>query len=609
MPRKRNANPTGEFDSASPTFLGHSGVETRRCSTREKRARMADDDGAPFKQAVSPTTFSVIYCRVSDKESVDSNLSMPDQEQRGRARADAEGWTVVRVYYEPGKTAKTSARPEFKRMMAAALSPERPFSKIIVHSQSRFARNVRDYMDFTSRLYDNDVEVVSLTQDFPKDTGGFIAVTSTATFDEFHSQRTSTDVTRTMTSLAQQGYSVGGAQPLGYTTRPVPDQPRRRLYVIDEDERPLARRIWEMALYGQDDGRPMGVKAIVKWLNSHGYRTRAGSPFSSNSIHIMLTNPMYMGMKLYNLNAHKRRWGTTPPLIRIPVPAIVSPEEFEEVQRLLASKDPLKGVAKIFSSPMLLAGIAQCECGAGLTLATGTSKTGKVYRYYYCNRSNRQGTTGCPGVRISEELLDNAVVDAVIADVLTPHRLRSLLDILQERWSAERQEQKLRISQAQEDLRKSEREFHNLALAAGHSADLAEEPLLVSQMSRVHEALVRHRNVLKGLLASQDDNVEISDAKVELFSEVVIGQLRGADRSRMKSYLRAIISRIEVGNRTIRISGRIADLQKAAAAECDLALEGTGENRVRRYVRRWCPQRDSNSRPTDYKSAALPTEL
>ncbi|TBF65669.1 recombinase family protein [Rhizobium leguminosarum] len=555
----------------------------KRISVDERRASRR-----PFEVRAQRTA-AFVYCRVSDNKSVKSDLSIPDQERQARARATEQGWDILRVYRELGVSAKTTDRPEFQKMIKEALGSHHPVQKIIVHSISRFARNVEDYNRITNQLYDQGVEIVSLTQQFSNDTGGFIAETTSAVFDEYHSRRTSTDVTRTMTAMAKEGYAVGGAQPLGYKLEPDSINPRRKRIVIDIAEKPLVERIFRLALHGDGFGPPKGVKAIVDLLNKEGHRTRAGSRFSSNALHGILTNSIYMGLKIYNANPKTKRWSPAPAeRVEIPVPAIITPEEFGELQKLLQSKDPRKGTARVVSSPLLLAGIAYCKCGASMTLRTGTGASKSVYRYYHCGRVSRQGKHDCSGPSVAEGQLDSIVAESVISQVLQVERLREILGLMKEKLALEALENKERVQELKQKLQISERAFKNLIETVASSETLATQPILIAKLNETEMEMTRTRNALKSMLAHGNNDIEVSDYRVQLFSSLLSERLRDPNKLRMKSYLMSIIARVEVGEKYVRVVGRLADLKSGILEESQDANEDSDRSSVRRYKRNWC---------------------
>src|SRR5262245_29963689 len=73
-------------------------------------------------------------------------------------------------------------------------------------------------------------------------------------------------------------------------------------------------------------------------------------------------------------------------VVDIPVPPIIELDIFEQVQRHLHARNPKVQAPRATTGPVLLTGLAVCAtCRGGMTLRTGTSKNGRVYRYYTCS--------------------------------------------------------------------------------------------------------------------------------------------------------------------------------------------------------------------------------
>jgi hypothetical protein len=80
------------------------------------------------------------------------------------------------------------------------------------------------------------------------------------------------------------------------------------------------------------------------------------------------------------------------------VPAIIEPQVFEQVQSQLKARNPRITAPRVVTGPILLTGLAVCAtCRGAMTLRTGTSKTGKVHRYYACSSCARHGRNGMQG--------------------------------------------------------------------------------------------------------------------------------------------------------------------------------------------------------------------
>ena len=110
---------------------------------------------------------------------------------------------------------------------------------------------------------------------------------------------------------------------------------------------------------------------------------------------------------------------------------------FGEVQSLLKARSPKVTPPRTVSGPILLTGLAVCAtCEGGMTLRTGTSKTGRVHRYYTCSACFRSGKTACKGRSIPMDKLDTLVTDHIVARVLHPERLALMLSSLASRRAA-----------------------------------------------------------------------------------------------------------------------------------------------------------------------------
>src|SRR5579872_2689014 len=84
---------------------------------------------------------AVIYTRVSSEEQV-LGWSLEAQRTQCLALVEARDWEFIRIYEEPGRSAKTDLRPVFQRMMRDAELGR--FDVIVVHKLDRFSRSLLD---------------------------------------------------------------------------------------------------------------------------------------------------------------------------------------------------------------------------------------------------------------------------------------------------------------------------------------------------------------------------------------------------------------------------------------------------------------------------------
>jgi site-specific DNA recombinase len=149
----------------------------------------------------------------------------------------------------------------------------------------------------------------------------------------------------------------------------------------------------------------------------------------------VLTNPIYVGE--WRFNRRQAKTGREKPaieVIAVGVPPIIERQTFNEVQRTLKARNPRTTPPRVTTGPVLLTGLAHCACcGSAMTMRTGTSKTGKIYRYYSCSGAARMGKTACNGRSIQMDKLDQLVTSHIADRLLVPDRITDLLAEIIER--------------------------------------------------------------------------------------------------------------------------------------------------------------------------------
>ena len=129
--------------------------------------------------------------------------------------------------------------------------------------------------------------------------------------------------------------------------------------------------------------------------------------------------------------------------MEIAVPAIIEPDTFEQVQRQLHARSPRSQAPRATTGPILLTGLAVCAtCRGGMMLRTGTSKSGRVYRYYTCSSCATKGKTACKGRSIPMEKLDTLVTEHLLERLFKPERIAVILASL----SSHRSEQAVAVN-------------------------------------------------------------------------------------------------------------------------------------------------------------------
>ncbi|RYY23292.1 MAG: hypothetical protein EOP62_20740 [Sphingomonadales bacterium] len=279
----------------------------------------------------------------------------------------------------------------------------------------------------------------------------------------------------------------------------------------------------------------------------------------------------------------------------IPVPPIITTDDFEAVQSRLVERRPTNQAARVTTTNNLLIGLARCGCGGdgcGGGMTTVTGKSGR-YQYYGCSNRARAGASICKGRRIARSKLDNIVVDAIEQRLLIPERLRDLLsgwlDLTSEAIEARRE--KLRqLKTRQTHLEAGIDRLLDL-VAEGHLT--ASDARFAKKHGELAEQLVHVKTdivMLERQLANSERR--ITPELIERFAELMRERLRSEDSALRQYYTRAIVGRVDVGDQQIRISGSTRALEHAVGRTFDHSAAP-----VPNIEREWCARQDSNLRP------------
>lgn len=366
-----------------------------------------------------------IYVRVSTSKQADGGISIPDQLNSLRRFAADNDLDVEEEFADRGRSARSGNRPEFQRMIAACLASPPEAEVILVYTSSRFYRDEAESEVLIRKLARNGVELKSATQDFGSGSTASLVRRISALLDEAASEETAKHVRRGLRENARQGFWCGSRPPLGYR---VKDAEKRGVKIkkrleVDEPRGEIVKTVFRLAIEGDGASGPMGIKAIVLWLNAVGARTDEGRKFSVGRVHRMLHTEAYTGTFFYGrFDTANRRELPENEWIPISIPPLISKEQYARVQRLLWERRPDVTAPRVTNSALILGGIARCKaCGATMGLQTGKSHTGMIHRYYTCSAHLKSGA--CKGhapVRVPASKLEGAVLKVLTENVFVP---------------------------------------------------------------------------------------------------------------------------------------------------------------------------------------------
>ncbi len=327
---------------------------------------------------------TAIYIRVSTEEQVKEGYSISAQTQKLKAFCISQGWDVVGMYPDEGISAKDTNRPYLQQMIQDIKDGK--IECVLVYRLDRLTRSVFDLYKILEVFETHDCKFKSATEVYDTTSAmGRMFITIVAALAQWERENMGERISFGFAEKARQGKYPLNFAPIGYDL----NKKESKLY-INLQESKIVKLIFD--LY-----QKMGMNQVAKWLNDRELYTKAGNPWSDNTIMKVLRNPVYYGAikwlgEIYE-NAHEK---------------IVSKDFWDNTQALIKQRQgqPPRSV----SSRYIFSGKVKCpSCGRTMTgcYTTSTYKgKSKKYMQYRCRhkRHNR-----CEGSQmVSESKLEKA---------------------------------------------------------------------------------------------------------------------------------------------------------------------------------------------------------
>ena len=390
---------------------------------------------------------AVIYARYSSHGQQEQSIE--GQLRDCHAFAEREGIKVVGEYIDRAISAKTDARPDFRRMLADAA--KRQFQYVIVWKLDRFARNRYDSAIHKTTLKKYGVKVLSAMENIADNPEGALLEGILESMAEHYSASLSENVKRGQRESIIKGSHLGSIPPFGFKCVTVGD--RRRL-VADEEKAPIIRYVFEEYAKG------ISKKKIFEELSRRGLLNYRGRPITISFLQFALRNTKYIGKYMFNGEE-----------VQGVCDAIISEELFNAVQNRLDEVRRAPAVSKARREYLLQGKVFCGYCGTRLVGESGASRNGKVHNYYACGK--RKKHHNCDKKNEKKEFLEWYVVEQTVEYVLSPERMEWIAERVVEAYEDEFSNR--RIRELERQITKLDAEADNLVdmIAAGENKKAA----------------------------------------------------------------------------------------------------------------------------------------
>jgi site-specific DNA recombinase len=241
------------------------------------------------------------------------------------------------------------------------------------------------------------VAFVSVTQHFHTATSmGRLVLNVLLSFAQFERELISERTRDKIAATRRKGKWCGGPPVLGYDIHDMK-------LVINAEEAQRVRAIFTLYL------ELKALRSVVEELQRRDWRNkrwrtrqgqeRGGYPFSKTSLHLLLTNVLYLGQSKYRHEVHLGEH-----------PAIVDEATWHKVQELLRLTRVSDGARQ--RSGALLKGLLFCRpCGRAMTPAHCTNGSQRRYRYYVCTGAQKRGWHTCPNPSVAAAAMEQVVCE------------------------------------------------------------------------------------------------------------------------------------------------------------------------------------------------------
>jgi len=243
-------------------------------------------------ESLESQKIAVGYCRVSTDEQADNGLSIEVQEQMCRKSMADDGYKILDVFLDEGKSGGTMQRAGIREIVR--LVTEQKIQAIYTIHSDRIARNTLDYLQFRQLLREKGVILKCLYQPLSDDSAASRTMdTVMASFNEMQRLVTSEKVKSTLYAKVKAGH-YPTTPPAGYMNIENPDKDTdrvsRKIIVQDPKTAPLIKEFFKLYSTGN-----FNVYDLCDIIYEKGLRSRRGGKMSPSRLYDLLRNRFYLG--------------------------------------------------------------------------------------------------------------------------------------------------------------------------------------------------------------------------------------------------------------------------------------------------------------------------
>ncbi|MCU6798037.1 recombinase family protein [Paenibacillus sp. WQ 127069] len=309
---------------------------------------------------------AVVYTRVSTASQAEEGFSLQAQYENLIQYVRLQSWDLLRIYTDPGVSAKDLNRPGVKEMLEDLKSGK--FDAIVVHKLDRLTRNISDLYDLVELVNKKNIKLVSTSENIDTSTPmGRMFVYLLGIFAQMFRENLSEEVKKGLTERAEQGFRNAFA-PYGY------EMNEKGELDIVPDQAEFIREVFQLLIEKKN-----GYHTIAKILNKKNVPGLRGGIFHGSTIEQILKNHTYTGKNHWKLKDKPE----SERIIRdASHDAIIDQETFDKAQDIIGRRS--RGELSRSSYDYPFSTIIRCDRCGGPYHGLMMPKIGNKYYYYRC---------------------------------------------------------------------------------------------------------------------------------------------------------------------------------------------------------------------------------
>lgn len=229
---------------------------------------------------------AVTYNRCSSEEEAQAD-ALKKQVQESEECVAAMGWTLVDTYVEAKSGTSTKGRSEYNRLFADLETNK--FDIVVIKSQDRLMRNVKDWYLFLDRLLTNDKKLyIYIEHKFYTADDALITGIKAILAEDYSRELSKKSNNAHRSRQKNKSSFVLTSRIYGY------DRTASREIVINEEEAEAIRKMYTYCAMGY------GSRSIANMLYNEGFRNRNGKRLTDASVRRLIRSKLPMGTVIMN---------------------------------------------------------------------------------------------------------------------------------------------------------------------------------------------------------------------------------------------------------------------------------------------------------------------